>query len=89
VALYIPGDDHGVQLGQFPDAASIAPSEKLLDSPNVGCSGIFVADVGREKLHEAPGGALAGTLNQRRKRIEAGTGELATWNWDNGEGQTG
>ena len=67
----------------------LAPIEKLRHRLSVCRAGVFVADVGREEFHEAPGGLLAGALNQRRKRIEAGAGEFAIGNWDNGEGQTG
>lgn len=69
--------------------ARLTPVEKPSDRVSVCGARVFVADVSREELYKAPRRLLAGARNQRRKRIEAGAGEFAIGNWDNGEGQTG
>src|SRR5205823_2655803 len=85
--LDIYRDDDRSKLLQFPNPAPVAPLEKLPESLSIGGSGIFVSDVGREELHETPRGLRAFAFDQKRKARKTGAGELAMWNWNDGERQ--
>jgi hypothetical protein len=49
----------------------VAPVEKRADCARVGLARIFISDVGREELDEAPRRALAGSGDHHRQ-IQAG-----------------
>ena len=74
VLLDIGGDDDGLDLVEFEDAAGFAPLKETGDGVRVGGAGVFVADVGGEELDEAPAGALASARNCRRQRIRSRLG---------------
>jgi hypothetical protein len=61
------GDVHRLDASDRPHTGARAPGQKFIRGASIGAARVRVADVGREKLEEAPAGARAGGGGQGRK----------------------
>lgn len=86
--LYISRDDCRPQIGEF-EVLFFTPIKKLRHGVSIRGAGVFVADIGGEEFDESPTCFFAGARDGGRKPVKTGAGQLAAWDWNDGERQTG